>query len=418
MAAPVGMGGIGRALSNRSFRFYFFGLIASTTGFWASRVALAWLVWELTHSPTWLGIIVFVEVVPMLALTPIGGTFVDRTGALRTCRVSQLGWAGVMATFAAVILTGAATKETLLVIVFLEGIVAGFSNPSHLALVAKILPRENLSSAVALQSATVQTGRFIGPALAGPVLALFGAGTVFGAVAVCFAFSGAMLLMTRTLQPERSSGSARSFMGDFVDGLRYTADHFAIRTIIVFTAIMALLLRPLVELLPGFVDQTFGRGAEGLAWLMTAFGVGSVISAVYIAVRGETAGLTRVFIVYLVIGALSLLAFAFTTDFMMALGLTVIFGMSTNTVSIASQTLAQNAVAGQMRARVMSILGMTFRGVPALGALIQGWAQSIFGLPAPVASAAVICLVAWIYLVNLARSRDLAKAAETALPAG
>ena len=414
MVSTRALGGIGRAFANRNFRYYFLGMSASTSGFWASRVALSWLVWELTHSPAWLGIMVFVEVVPMIVLGPIGGTVVDRKGSLRVARVMQVGWACVMCAFAAVILLGAASKAVLLVIVFAGGVVAGFSNPSQLALVARLTPREDLAAAVALQSFVVQTGRFVGPAIAGPLLATVGAGFVFALVAGCYVWSAVTLFMISTLVPETSAANARSFVGDFMDGVRYTLDHFAIRTIIVYTAIMAVLLRPVVELLPGFVERVFARDAGGLALLMAAFGLGSVISALHIAFRGETRGLTRVFTINLFVGAVSLLAFALVADFRIALALTAIFGMSTNTVSIVSQTLAQNMVAGGMRARVMSILGMTFRAVPAGGALVQGWAQSQFGLAGPVAAAAAICLIAWVRLVQTARKRNLAREAERA----
>jgi MFS family permease len=185
-------------------------------------------------------------------------------------------------------------------------------------------------------------------------------------------------------------------------------NHFAIRTIILYTAIMSFLLRPVVELLPGFADVVFERGAEGLAWLMMSFGLGSLISAVHIAVRGETKGLTNIFTINLIIGALSLLAFALIPHFWVAMALTVIFGMTTNTVSIASQILAQHMVAGHMRARVMSILGTTFRAVPAAGALFQGWGAAFFGLSAPVVVAAILCIIAWARLVQIARRENLA----------
>ena len=412
MATVSALGGIGRAFANRSFRLYFLGLAAATSGFWASRVALAWIVWELTHSPTWLGLIAFVEVVPMIALGFIGGTVVDRTGSLRVARLMQIGWACVMIAFATVILTGVATKEILLVIVFVEGMIAGFSNPSQLALVAKLLPRDDLSAAVALQSFVVQTGRFVGPAVVGPLLAMTGPGPVFAVVTLCFVWSATMLCIITTNEPEEIKRGTSGFMADFVEGFRYTLDHFAIRTIILYTAVMAILLRPIVDLLPGFADTVFGRGAEGLAWLMAAFGLGSIVSAIHIAFRGETKGLTRVFILNLAIGTASLLAFALTTDFWIALALTVVMGMSTNTVSIVSQTLAQHMVAGHMRARVMSILGMSFRAVPAVGALAQGWAQSLFGLSGPIVVAAALCMLAWVRLVHITRTRNLAHQAE------
>lgn len=411
MASRSALGGIGRVLAHRSFRQYFYGLNASTTGFWAYRVALGWQVWELTHSPAWLGGIVFVEVVPMLLLGPVGGTVVDRIGALSITRVMSALWAVVLTVLATLTLLGHAQIGALLIIAFVQGAVAGFSNPGHLALIAKIVTRADLSGAVAVQSGVVQTGRFIGPAIAGPLLVAYGPGMVYALVAVAFTCAAINLWLVTTIEPEKA-GVSRGFRGDFVDGVRYTLDHFAIRAIIVYTAIMSFLLRPVVELLPGFSDVVFARGAEGLAWLLAAFGFGSLISAVHIAVRGETRGLTHLFIVNLIIGALSLLAFALIPNFYAAMALTVVVGMSTNTVSIISQILAQHMVAGHMRARVMSLLGMTFRAVPAGGALFQGWAASAFGLAGPVAAASILCIVAWVHLVRIARRNNLAKQAE------
>jgi predicted MFS family arabinose efflux permease len=411
MASRSAIGGIGRALGNRSFRQYFYGLTGSTTGFWGYRVALGWQVWELTHSPAWLGGIVFVEVVPMLLLGPVGGTVVDQHGALKMTRITQACWAAVLSVLTILTFAGLTHISVLLVIAFVQGAIAGFSNPGHLALVAKIVPREDLSPAVALQSGIVQTGRFIGPMIAGPLLVAYGPGMVYALVAVAFIFAAINLWLVQTREVE-TSGDSRGFRGDFADGVRYTMNHFAIRTIILYTAIMSFLLRPVIELLPGFSDVVFGRGAEGLAWLLSSFGLGSLISAIYVAVRGETKGLTHIFIVNLIVGAVSLLAFSFTANFYAAMACTIVVGMSTNTVSIISQILAQHMVAGHMRARVMSILGTTFRAVPAGGALFQGWAASALGLEMPVAIASGVCILAWGRLVQIARTRDLARQTE------
>ena len=348
----------------------------------------------------------------MLSLGPVGGTIVDQHGALKIVRLTQICWTLVLAALAVIVLMGWTTLEALLVIAFLQGTVAGISNPGQLSLVANILPREDLPSAVALQSFTVQVGRFVGPALAGPLLAAKGPGVVFAIVALCFAWAALTLWAVKTIDTGKPGSTSRGFLGDFIDGFRYAGQHFAIRTIIVYTAIMSFLLRPVVELLPGFAAEVFSRGEEGLAWMMASFGLGSVLSGLHIAFRGNIRGLTRVFQINMVVGALSLLGFALVHNFWAALGFTVVFGMTTNTVSIVSQTLSQHMVAGHMRARVMGILGMTFRAVPAAGALIQGMGQTLFGIAAPVAFAAVLCMLAWGRLEMVARGGTLAREAE------
>ncbi len=403
-------GGAGRALSNVNFRRYWLGMSVSTAGFWGYRVAIGWLVWELTYSTFWLGLVVFAEMVPMIILGPLGGVVVDRHGALRVSRLAQTGWGLAIGLLAALTLLDLVDKETLLALAVLQGCVSGFSNASHLALVAKLVGPEDLAAAVALQAGTVQTGRFIGPALIGPLLIALGAGWVFALVACGYFFFVAMLLSIRTVEVERPGQTSGGFLADFSDGLRYAWGHYAIFNIILFTTFAAILLRPVIDLMPGFTDQVFGRGAQGLAWLLAAFGAGSTISALWIAYRGSTRGMTGIFAATLLIGSLALLGFGLNSDFRGGLALAALFGFATNTVSICSQTLVQHMVAGHMRARVMGLLGMTFRTIPAGGALILGWAATDLGLPTVVVISAGLCILAWLRLTQIRRRREILQA--------
>ena len=400
MTKNQAFGGISRALSHRYYRHYWYGMLVATVGIWAYRIALGWLVWELTKSPVWLGLIAFSEMVPTIIVGPIAGAYVDRKGVLRIGRLAQAAWAISVGLLAVVTLNGWATKEILMVFAVLQGCITGMSNPSHLALVAKLVPPPDLSPAIALQSGTVQSGRFIGPALAGLVLVNYGPGLVFAMVSIGLIFFTAILFTLKTIEPEKLSDSTKSLVGDFVDGIRYATGNFTIRTLIIYTAITALLLRPVVELMPGFADVVFGRGAEGLAWLLATFGIGSLASALWIAARGRTEGLLRVFSINLFLGASSLIIFATTSNFWFAIVIVTMFGFSSTAVSICSQTLVQHLVKCQMRARVMGLVGITFRAVPALGALLQGWGSSIFGFGPSVAVAAGLCLIVWLAFAN------------------
>ncbi len=399
MAERQYFGGIGRALSHRYYRRYWYGMLVATAGIWAYRVALGWLVWELTKSPVWLGLVAFTEMVPTIMVGPIAGAYVDRKGVLLVARISQIAWASSAGLLAITTLSGFASKEVLLVFAVLQGCITGLSNPSHLALVAKLVPPQDLSPAIALQSGTVQSGRFIGPAIAGLLLVNYDAGVVFALVSMGLMFFCIILFTLQTVEPEELSRSSKSLMGDFVDGMRYVAGNFPIRIIILYTALMSLLLRPIVDLMPGFADVVLNRSADGLAWLLAFFGVGAMASALWIAMRGKTEGLAQVFSINLFIGASSLLIFALSNNFWFALFVVTIFGFSSTTVSICSQTLIQHLVDGSMRARVMSLLGITFRAVPALGALSLGVGSSLFGLRAPIVTAAVLCLIAWVAFV-------------------
>lgn len=401
MAKRQIFGGAGRALSHRYYRRYWLGLLVATIGIWAYRVAMGWLVWELTKSPIWLGLIAVTEMVPIIIVGPIAGAYVDRKGSLQVGRIAQAAWALSVVLLAAVTLGDMVSKEILLVFAALQGLVNGLANPAHLALVAKLVPARDLSPAIALQSGSVQSGRFIGPALAGLILVNFGPGMVFALVAVGLIFFSAVLYTLKTIGPEKLSDSAKSLAGDFADGIRYVLGDFPIRTIIIYTAFTAVLLRPVVELMPGIADVVFDRGADGLAWLLTTFGIGSLLSAFWIAVRGKTEGLTRVFSANLLLGAFALFAFATTSNFWLAMLLVTIIGFCSTAVSVCCQTLAQHLVEGHMRARVMGLVGVTFRAVPALGTLVQGWGSSLFGFGPSIAAAAGLCLIVWLAFTRL-----------------
>ena len=405
-------GGIGRAMSNKNFRLYWYGMSAVTVGFWAYRVALGWLVWELTHSPTWLGLVAVAEMFPMVLLGPIAGTIVDQRGSLFMARIAQTGWALVILLLASFTSLGLATKEVLLVFAVVQGCVAGISNPAQLALVARVVPRSDLSPAIAMQSGTVQTGRFIGPAIAGPLLIISSPALIFWLVSGGFLFFVMILFRMDTIEEERPNNESKGVVTDFAEGVRYSLGHLGIRSMLLFTALMSLLLRPLAELMPGISDNVFGRGPGGLAWLLAAFGLGSLLSSVYLALRGRTEGLAKVYSLYFAIGSLTLVIFSILSSFWAALFVVTVFGFSTNTSSVAAQTMVQHMVSEHMRARTMSLLGLTFRAVPAAGALILGFAQSSLGMTGPLIAAGLLGLMTWAALVAVMRGGALARQLE------
>ncbi|MDA0241772.1 MAG: MFS transporter [Proteobacteria bacterium] len=419
MAGSQAFGGIGRALGNANYRIYWIGLCASMVGSWVFRTAVGWLTWELTKSPAWLGIIVAVEVIPSFFVAPPAGALVDRIGSLTTTKAVQLAWGIHVSVLSILTFSGLITIELLVGLAFLQGFINAFNNPGQLALVARLVPRSDISPAVALQSATVHGARFIGPPIAGGIIvlaneSLAGPAWAFALNGVSFFMFFIMLFYVR-IEEQRLPGSWRKgLFTDMVEGMRYVSGHFALRTILIFTVIMGLFLRSIVELFPGIVDNVFGRGAEGLALLLSAAGAGAFISAVWLARRGETRGLTQVFAWHFLIGGAATLAFALTTEFWLAAFFAMVFGFTTNTVSVAAQTLAQNSVDGRMRARVMSIVGLTFRPVPALGALLLGWLAEFLGFSWPIAVGAAVSLLAAIWLLLFMRRRDLATAAELA----
>jgi len=406
------LGGIGTALGHRDYRIYSIGASGSFLGTWIYRTALGWLAWELTRSPAWLGIVVFCEVVPIIALVPFTGAATDRLGAYRIFRAAQTSGAGVMAALAIVTALDAMTIELLLALTVLNGVNMAFMQPSYFALVANLVPREALSSAVALQSSMVQTARFVGPAIAGALLLWQGAAAAFAVNAVSYLGMVAALLAIAYRDPERAAGGGGGLLGDVAQGLRYIAGHETIRTLLLVTVAFSVLLRPVVELLPAFAAEVFGRGADGLATLLSSAGAGAILGSLVLARRGRTQGLTRLLGASGLLCGIAVAGFASTGAFWLGIVLMAVYGLLSNTNSICSQILIQNCVDPAMRARVMSLVGLTFRAVPAASAALFGGLAALFALGPPIAVAACIGTLVGLWTLRLIRSTRLDERAE------
>jgi MFS family permease len=397
-------GGIGRAFSSRNYRTYWIGNAPSLVGTWAHRVAVGWLTWELTGSAMWLGVIAFAELFPTMIIAPIAGAIADRGDFKRLMMVCQMLSALQAALLAGFVYTGQITIEIVFGLTLVLGTILGFHTPIRMALVPSLVEREELSAAIALSAATFNGARFVGPAIAGVVI-------VWGGVAPAFALNSLSYLifvfaLTRVrLKPrprDRKSKQA-SLLGDLTDGIKYAYGHFGIRSLLILIFATSFLLRPFAELLPGFADDVFHRGAEGLAMMTSAAGLGAMAGGLWLAQRGRTEGLNKILTIAILLAIIGLLAFAFTKVFWIGLLCLVSAGFSIVTIGISTQTMVQNAVDGAMRGRVMSLYGVINRGGPAFGALIMGWMASDLGLPMPVAGGALLALIVWLWACYLTR---------------
>ena len=202
----------------------------------------------------------------------------------------------------------------------------------------------------------------------------------------------------------RKSGSVLGAVGE---GLRYTAGHAGIGPILLLQAVLAVSARPFFELLPGFADEVFARGASGLAMLSSSVGIGAVVGGFWLAQPGDQARLTRVVLASSLLIAFSTLGFALSSWFPAAIACVAVDGFAMVAAGVGTQTLLQTAVDESMRGRVLSLFGLIFRGGPALGALVIGAASELVGLQAPLAAGALLglaaCLALWRRRGSIAR---------------
>ena len=175
---------------------------------------------------------------------------------------------------------------------------------------------------------------------------------------------------------------------------------------LVLVAVAAFFARPIAELLPGFVDELFGRGPAGLAIVTSAMGLGAVFSGVWIARKGSVTGLTKITLVSILCNGIAVLVAVSTPWFWLSTTALCIAGFAQLASGTGSQTLIQHAINNQMRGRVMGLWAMIQRGAPAAGALVLGWLSEFFGFTWPLVVGSIVAIIAAGVVLRRRRSLE------------
>jgi len=375
------------------------------------RIAVSWLAWELTGSAFWVGMVAFCDLAPAVIISPVAGAVADRVDRVKLAMWTQLAIAVQSLAVAGITASGHMTIFILLGLEVIGGIAASFAQPARQTLMPGIVPRVDLPAAVAANSLCFAVARFIGPALAGPVIALWGVVPAIAVNALGYLVSGLSLLLLRVAAAERQGHPASaSLWGEVTAGIGYAARHPGIGPMLLFAALAATLLRGVQEILPPFVEWVFGRGAESLAILTACFGVGALLAGLWVAQRGRIEGSTR--LAFFAIGAQAVATAGFVATAWFPLGMlcAALMGATASTHGVTVQTLLQNSTDPAYRGRMLSLWGLITRACPALGALALGGAGQVFGLTTPTLVAAVAGL--GVFAWGLTRLRRVEQALE------
>ncbi len=408
MARIGGFANIKRVLDNRNYRIFIGGNLCSNLGNWIQRVAVGWLTWQLTESAAWLGLITFADLFPTVLIGLIAGALVDRTDYLRMLKLTQTIAMTQAALLSLLTFADLITIELLCALTVLRGINTAFNRPARMSLIYRLVGRDTLSSAIALNAIIFNSARFVGPAAGGAIIVAGGVALAFVCNALTFLVFLAALTFLRLPRQEKKRKDGRSLLSEAADGVRYALSHPGIGPLLIILVVTALFARPFTELLPGFADQVFGRGVDGLALLISANGLGAMAAGLWLLQRGAITGLAALVIANLLLMACALLAFIATDIFWVAMPFLVVAGFSLVMQGVSVQTLIQTAVAGELRGRVLAVYGIVARGCPAIGALMLGGLSEHFGLRLPLAGGAAVCLLLWMWAARLRPAMDRA----------
>jgi len=381
-----------RSLRHRNFRLYFSGQLLSLNGTWMQNVAQAWLVYRLTQSSVMLGVVAFCSLAPVLLFALYGGVLADRASRRRLLLVVNALATLQALTLGILTLGGWIQPVHIVILALLLGVVHALEMPARHSFVAEMVPREDLSNAIALNSSVFNVARFLGPALAGGLVAWVGEGWVFVINAMTFlAIIVALLAMrgTRAAPPSRH-GSALSHIRE---GVRFARGHRHIRAGLSLVAMMSVVSASTTVLMPVFAKQVYLGGAELLGILLGSMGVGSLVGALRLAQRTSSRGLDRVIGGAGVGAGLALLAFGWVHSLPLALAALVVIGYCQTTLVASTNTLIQLLVPDALRGRVMSLFSMIFIGLMPIGSLGSGTLAHYAGVTVPITLSAGLCLL-------------------------
>jgi len=373
-----------RALRNRNYRLFFAGQGVSLVGTWMQGVALPWLVYRMTGSVVLLGIVGFASQIPSLVVAPVAGVVADRANRHRLVTLAQVASALQATALAALALAGVIEVWHIIALGMLGGLIRGFEIPFRQAFVVEMLddPRD-LPNAIALNSFLVNGARLIGPTLAGFLMGWFGEGICFLVNAVSFGAVVIALLAMR-LRPRPRRVHATHPLRDLKDGFLYVAGSPPIRAVLLLMGLLSLLAIPYTVLLPVFAREVLGGGPHTMGFLVSAGGVGAVVGAVFLASRRSLLAIPRLIAAASAVFGIGLIAFAFSANLYLSVGLLMVVGFGMMVQLVSSNTLLQTVADEDKRGRVMSFHTMAFMGMVPLGSLIAGGLAKVLGAPGAV----------------------------------
>lgn len=391
------------ALRHRNFRLFWTGQLISLIGTWMQTTGQAWLVLELTHSAWLLGLVGALQFLPVLILSLFGGVLADRLPKRTVLRFTQS-----FATLQAFVLwilvaTGEVRLWHVLVLASLLGLTNSVDMPTRQAFVVEMVGREDLPNAIALNSSLFNMARILGPGLGGLIIAWLGVAPLFLLNALSFipVITGLFLIDNSTLYaqvkrtPAGKDAPGQGTLQSMREGLAYVARTPSILLIITVIGVVSLFGINFNVVLPLFATDVLHVGAVGFGFISSAFGFGSLCSALWLAWSNRRPGVT--WLLY-GIGIFCVLEILFALSHLYLLSLVLIAGVGFAQIafSATANTIVQTVAPDRLRGRVMSVYMMVFAGSVPPGNLFTGGIAHLFGAPVALLAGAGLSLVAGV----------------------
>jgi len=398
-----------RALRHRNFRLYWGGQLTSLIGTWMQSVAQGWHMHRLTSSPFMLGLLSFMQFLPVLVFGLYAGVIADRVEKRRLLIVTQTGFLIQAVALAAIVTFHVAQPWMVLALAAIYGVLTSFDLPVRQSFLVEMVGRDDLTNGIALNSAAFNTARVIGPAIAGVLVATVGEAGCFWINAASYLaviWSLVQIRIDKALHPVKNVMTTT-----LMEGVRYSLDTRPIRNLLVLLGFMSGLGFQYMTLLPVYARDILHSGATGYGWLVSAFGLGSLVSAVIMTQRLNRWDLRRNLLLGRISSGVGMGVFAWSQALWISLLGGFVSGFGLIVYVSSTNTLLQLTTEDHFRGRVMSLYTLFFIGTAPFGALICGSIAQRFGAPWATTLSAATLLIGAVWMmyrlqVLAARERD------------
>lgn len=367
---------------------------------------MSWLVWKITASPVWLGVIGFTIQFPMLVLGLPGGVFADRYDRLGSLKILQT-LCMIQAMVLAIITIGGYVELWHVILLGIGlGSIYAFEFPIRQAFVTDMVGKRDLLNAVSLISAMLHATRVAGPMAAGWIVAWKGEGAcfLFNALTFIALITALFLIDKRALI--RVKVDDQSFINSALEGLRHLWGDRHLKLALILMCIVSLIGMPVVYLMPIFADEIFMGGAMQLGWLMAASATGSLMGAIFLANRRSSEGLLTMASRSLILNGTALVGFGIAPNIWFAMAAIVFYGFFMTITISSCITLLQHFAPDHLRGRMMSFFTTTFMGFAPFGSLLGGFLAKTIGAPKTIDICGVACFLASLLILRRAKHLD------------
>lgn len=381
-----------RALGHREFRLLFAAYALGDIGFWISHISLQSEMARITDSSSlWLGLLFFTTFIPMLIVAPIAGVVADRVDRKAMLVASRGAVAVVASALAVVVLSDLGSPGVLAAFGMVLGTLFAFMAPAQQAATANSVPADDLTSAIAVQSAGNNLARIGGPALAAPILAAWGAGPAFAVYAASNALMILTLLpirLTRQLEDDEPGGIWERWKG----GLRHARDRPPALWVLATMSVFSVFGVAYVALFPVFTTDVLHHPRDDFTLLVVASGVGAVVGALATGFRRTIPSL-RTSAIWLGAFGLATSGFALSRSWTLSLAINGAVGFCYFSTTTSMNTLLQHLADDEKRGRMMGLFTLTWAGLIPFGGIWMGALADAEGAPLTVSIGAGICTV-------------------------